>query len=466
MSAVIEPVQHEPAAPPAPAADVVSQPLARLPSAGRNRRVLIVVQNLSVPLDRRVWQECRALKAAGYGVSVICPKGPGEASFQELEGVRIHRYTPPPVAKGFAGYAGEFAYCWMRTAALSLKLARAEGFDAIQACNPPDTYWALALPYKLTGTRFVFDQHDLNPEVYASRFGKASGVLYNGLLALERATYKVADHVISTNESYRDVALGRGQQRPDEVSVVRSGPDATTMVRGEPVPELRKGRKHLLAYLGIMGPQDGVDGVLHAMRRLLDAGRDDTHLALLGFGDCLDDLKALSTELDLDDHVTFTGRVGPVEIRDYLSTASVGLSPDPLSPLNDVSTMNKTLEYMAFELPVVAFDLKETQVSAGEAAIYVRDGDFEGYASAISELLDDEERRREMGRIGRRRIEDEFAWQHQAPRYVEVFRSLLGGPEVTEAGTGAGAGARTAGRGRRAGRRRLVSTSLLNGRAR
>lgn len=458
MSAVVEPMPGEElATSPAAVEGVSNQPLGPVPAEGGTRRVLIIVQNLSVPLDRRVWQECRALTAAGYGVSVICPKGPGEASFELLEGVRIHRYTPPPVAKGFAGYAGEFAYCWLRTAALSVKVARQEGFDAIQACNPPDTYWALALPYKLTGTRFVFDQHDLNPEVYASRFGKAEGLLYNGLLALERATYKVADHVISTNESYRNVALGRGKQSPEGVSVVRSGPDATTMVRGEPVPELRKGRKHLLAYLGIMGPQDGVDGVLHAMRRLVDAGRDDAHLALLGFGDCLEDLKVLATELDLDDYVTFTGRVGPTEIRDYLSTASVGLSPDPLSPLNDVSTMNKTLEYMAFELPVVAFDLKETQVSAGDAAVYVPDGDFDGYAAAVSELLDDEERRREMGQRGRRRIEDEFAWQHQAPRYVEVFRSLLGAPDAVEA---------PAAPGKRRERMRLVTTQLLNGRAR
>jgi glycosyltransferase involved in cell wall biosynthesis len=458
MSAVVEPMTGSEPGP--PAQEVSTRGLPSAGDRGAKRRVLIIVQNLSVPLDRRVWQECRALTGAGYGVSVICPRGPGEASFEVLEGVRIHRYTPPPVAKGFAGYAGEFAYCWLRTAALSLKVARQEGFDAIQACNPPDTYWALALPYKATGTRFVFDQHDLNPEVYASRFGKAQGPLYKGLLALERATYKVADHVISTNESYRNVALTRGGRRPDGVSVVRSGPDVTTMVRGEPVPELRKGRKHLLAYLGIMGPQDGVDGVLHAMRRLVDAGRDDAHLAMLGFGDCLDDLKALATELRLDDYVTFTGRVGPTEIRDYLSTAAVGLSPDPLSPLNDVSTMNKTLEYMAFELPVVAFDLKETQVSAGDAAVYVRDGDFDGYAAAISELLDDEERRREMGRVGRKRIEDEFSWQHQAPRYVEVFRSLLGDPEPAEPAAAAPA----AGRGRGT-RLRLATTSLFHGRA-
>jgi glycosyltransferase involved in cell wall biosynthesis len=417
---------------------------------GAAPRVLIIVQNLSVPLDRRVWQECKALVAEGLGVSVICPKGPGEASYEELEGVNIYRYLPPPAARGLVGYAGEFIYCWVRTALLSLKVHRRDGFDAIQACNPPDTYWALALPWKAAGKKFVFDHHDLNPEVYASRFGRTEGLLYRGLLALERATFKVADQVISTNESYKAVAVRRGRRKPEDVTVVRSGPDARTMRRGEPVPELRKGRKHLLAYLGIMGPQDGVDGVLHATRRLIDKGRDDIHVALLGFGDCLDELKALSTELHLDDHVTFTGRVGPEQIRDYLSTASVGLSPDPSSPLNDVSTMNKTLEYMAFELPVVAFELKETRVSAGDAAVYVDDGDLDGYAAAVSELLDDEERRRDMGQRGRRRIEDEFAWEHQAPRYVDVYKALLGTPEPARA----------------RGRLRLVSTSLFAGRTR
>lgn len=389
----------------------------------RRARVLIIVQNLSVPLDRRVWQECRSLVAAGFGVSVICPRGPGEAAHEELEAVLIHRYAPPPQAAGPIGFAVEFAYCWIRTALLSLRVARREGFDVVQACNPPDTYWALALAYKALGKRFVFDQHDLNPEVYASRFGRR-GALHRLLRLLERASYAVADHVIAANDSYREVALRRGGVRPDEVTVVRSGPDARAMRRAAPVPGLRCGRKHLCVYLGIMGPQDGVDNALHAMRRLVDRGRDDVHLALLGFGDCLDDLRALTAELGLDDRVTFTGLAGPETIRAYLSTATVGLSPDGLSPLNDVSTMNKTLEYMAFELPVVAFDLKETRVSAAGAALYVPSGDIDGYASAITDLLDDEVRRREMGTLGRRRIEEELAWEHQAPRYVSVYRSL------------------------------------------
>lgn len=434
-------------------------------------RVLVIVQNLSVPLDRRVWQECLALVAAGIGVSVICPRGPGEARHEVLRGVHIHRYAPPPATSGFLSYAVEFAYCWLRTAALSVRIARREGFDVIQACNPPDTYWALALPYKALGKRFVFDHHDLNPEVYVSRFGGDGGALHRALhralLVLERATFRVADHVISTNESYREVAMRRGRRAPADVSVVRSGPDAAVMRRGEAVPELRRGRKHLAVYLGIMGPQDGVDGVLHALRRLADRGRDDLHVALLGFGDCLASLRELAVELGVDDRVTFTGRAGPETIRDYLSTASVGLSPDPFSPLNDVSTMNKTLEYMAHELPVVAYDLKETRVSAHDAAVYVPDGDVDGFATAIADLLDDEERRDEMGRRGRRRIEDELAWQHQVPHYVDVYRSLLPssrpgtGPAPTPAGRARPGRVRT--RRSRPRRARLSLLSLLNG---
>ncbi|MGH9156152.1 MAG: glycosyltransferase family 4 protein [Acidimicrobiales bacterium] len=393
----------------------------------RPKRVLIIVQNLPVPLDRRVWMECQALVAQGYGVSVICPKGPGDPGFQQLDGVRIHKYRPPPPAGGLKGYLLEFGYCWLRTVALAVCIKVCDGFDAIQACNPPDTYWALALLFKPFGVPFVYDQHDLNPEVYASRFGRRSGVLYRCLLALERATYRTADHVISTNQSYREVALTRGGKWPAEVSVVISGPDASTMRPGAVKAELRRGKRHLCCWLGIMGPQDGVELVLHATGHLVhDLGRDDIHVALLGFGDCLEELRRLATALRLDEWVTFTGRAGPELIIDYLSTADIGLTPDPSNPLNEVSTMNKTMEYMAFGLPVVATGLKETRVTAGDAAVYVASGDPVAFARAMAELLDDPPRRAAMGRQGRQRVEQELAWEHQAPTYVSVFERLIG----------------------------------------
>ncbi len=387
--------------------------------------MLIVVQNLSVPMDRRVWMECRALRDAGFGVSVICPRGPNEAADETLEGVRIRRYRPAPPARGPLGFALEFAWCWVLTAWLSLRCARSEGFDVLQACNPPDTYFLLGALWKPAGKRFVFDQHDLCPEVYRSRFPDGSPWLERALRLLERATYRTADHVIVTNESYRHVARERGRVPAERVTVVRTGPDPERLRPVRPDPAWRHGRAHLLVYLGVMGPQDGVDLALEAMDRIVHHhGRDDVHLVLIGGGDCFDELQALAARLGLGAHVTFTGRVPDDTVFSVLSSADVGLSPDPSNPLNDVSTMNKTMEYMAFRLPVVAFDLPETRVSAGEAASYVPPNDVDAYAKAVLELLDDEPRRRAMGAAGRRRVEEVLAWAHQAPGYVEVFRRL------------------------------------------
>jgi len=397
-------------------------------------RILIIVQNLPVPLDRRVWMECLALRAAGFEVSVICPKGPGDPRRQVIEGVRIYKYAPPAAAEGLFGYLWEFVYCWVRTALLSVVVATREGFDAIQACNPPDTFWLLGRIWRLLGRKkFVYDQHDLNPEVFLSRFGEPQGLAARAQLAalrwLESMTYRCADHVVSTNESYRAIALDRGKRKPDSVTVVRSGPDTSVMRPVQPVEQLRGGRRYLAVYLGIMGPQDGVDQALKAFARLVhDRGRTDCHFALLGFGDCLEELKELSAELKLSDYVTFTGRVGPPEIADYLSTADVGICPDPKSPLNDVSTMNKTMEYMAYCVPIVSFDLVETRVSAGESAIYVESGDIDGFAREWERLLDDRDERVRLGELARQRVASELDWAPQGAKYVDVWRGLLGDP--------------------------------------
>ncbi|MFN2557372.1 MAG: glycosyltransferase family 4 protein [Nitriliruptorales bacterium] len=388
---------------------------------------LIVVQNLPVPLDRRVWLECQALVAAGFSVSVICPKGPGDPPFEVLEGVRLHKYDPPSQARNRLGFAWEFAYCWLQTARLAMRVAIRDRVDAIQACNPPDTYFLLAAPFKLLGKRFVFDQHDLCPELYRVRFPDGPALLLTFLTWLERATYRLADHVIATNNSFREVALRRGRRSPETVSVVRSGPVAGRMRRGLPCPELKRGRRFLGCYLGVMGPQDGVDLLLRAIAQLVhEHGRRDCHFALLGFGDCFEDLRKLADELDLSEWVTFTGRADDRLIGDYLSTADLGLAPDPKNGFNDLCTMNKVVEYMAFGLPVVSFDLKETRVSAGEAGLYVSDNDPAGFALAIDLLLDDPDRRRGMGELARARIEDELSWEHQAGSYVGLYQRLLG----------------------------------------
>ena len=390
-------------------------------------KVLIIVQNLPVPFDRRVWLECQTLRAAGYQVSVICPKGPGDPGFETLDGIHLYKYPPAPQAEGVLGYSLEFVWSWLCTAGLSVRVLRRHGFDVIQACNPPDTYWALALPYKLLRRRFVFDQHDLCPEVYVSRFGAGSRPALERLLRwLERATYRVADHVISTNESYKRIAMVRGLRQACDVTVVRSGPDTTRMKREVPEPTLSRGHPFLAVYLGVMGPQDGVDGLVRAWSVLVhELGRDDCHLALLGFGDCLNELQTLSVELGIERHVTFTGRADASVISRYLSTADLGICPDPHSPLNNVSTMNKTMEYMAFGLPVVSFDLPETAVSAGDAAVYVPGNDPRDLARAVAQLLDDPPLRAELGRRGRQRAVQALDWCVQAPNYVAVFDQLV-----------------------------------------
>lgn len=392
--------------------------------------VLIIVQNLPVPLDRRVWLECQALVAEGYRVSVICPRGPGDPARQHLEGVDIYKYAPPPAAKGLVGFAWEFAYCWIRTAVLTLKVRRRGRFDIMQACNPPDTYWLLALLWRPFGVRFVFDHHDLNPELFLSRFGKPRGAVgrieYAVLRWLERRTFHTAQRVISVNESYRRVALDRGGLRPEHVTVVRSGPDTSQMrpiYPGDPRPA--DGIE--LVYLGIMGPQDGVDQALLVIDELVHRrGRGEVTATLLGFGDCLDELRAQCTELGLDDSVRFTGRVDRVQIAEYLSRADIGLCPDLKTPLNDLSTMNKTMEYMAYGLPSVSFDLAETRVSGGDTVLYVPSGDIGAFADAVERLIDDPALRAALGRRARRRVAGELDWAPQSEAYVGVYDELTG----------------------------------------
>jgi glycosyltransferase involved in cell wall biosynthesis len=391
-------------------------------------RVLIIVQNLPVPFDRRVWLECRALIDAGYRVAVICPRGPGDPPYEVLEGVELYKYSLRSATNGALAFFGEYARSFVMTALLTVRARRHGRLDAIQTCNPPDIFWPVGLAWRgLSGTRFVFDQHDLCPELYDSRFPQGSRLFARALKALELRTYRAADHVIVTNESYARVARRRGKVNDRDITVVRTGPNAERLQRGRPDPSLRRGRRFLGAYIGVMGPQDGVDYLLRAVHHVVhEMNRLDVSFVLMGSGDCFDDLVALRDELDLADFVTFTGRVPDDVVTSVLSTADIGLSPDPKNPLNDVSTMNKTLEYMAYQLPVVAFDLHETRVSAADAAIYATPNRIDSYAQAIVELLDDAPRRLAMGAAGRERVERELSWDHQRPQYVSVYDRLLG----------------------------------------
>ncbi len=402
------------------------------PQADVRPRTLIIVQNLPVPFDRRVWLECRALCAAGYDVTVVCPKGKGDPGHQVHEGVTLLKYSPYAPGGGALGFVVEYAYSFLATARLVLRARRMGKFDVLQACNPPDIFWPIARWLRRRdGSRFVFDHHDLCPELYDSRFPDGHSLPRKGLVWLEKATFHTADHVVSTNASYAEIAMRRGGKPPSEVTVVRTGPDEQRLQRKEAVPALRRGRQHLVAYIGVMGPQDGVDLAVRAAAHVVhDLGRRDVVFTFMGGGDCYESLMALRDQLGLQDYLELPGRVPDETVRDVLSTAAVGLSPDPKNPLNDVSTMNKTLEYMAFGLPVVAFDLKETRVSAGDAALYVDSGDVAGYARAIVEILDNGDQGELMGKTGRLRIERGLGWAYQRDAYVGVFDALANRSQV------------------------------------
>jgi glycosyltransferase involved in cell wall biosynthesis len=388
--------------------------------------------NLPVPFDRRVWLECQSLVTAGYDVTVICPRGKSNKAFEVIDGVAIHTYRAFAPGGSFAGFALEYLHAFFATARLSSRARRQGRFDVLQACNPSDILWPLAHWLRLRdGTRFVFDHHDLCPELYESRFPTGPRILHQGLLFLERETFRAADRITSTNESYARIARDRGHKRTDHVTVVRTGPDPDRLRRGESAPVRLRGRAHLVAYLGVMGPQDGVDLALEAAHQIVvELGRDDVTFCFMGAGDCHEHLVRRRDELGLQDYVELPGRVSDEVVNEVLSTAEVGLCPDPMNPLNDVSTMNKTMEYMAFCLPVVAFDLRETRVSAQDAAVYVEPNDVSAYARAILALLDDPARRAEMGRRGRERVENSLAWEHQSSGYVAVFDELVSRPAV------------------------------------
>ena len=398
-----------------------------LQRAAHGRRVLMIVENLPCPFDRRVMQEARTLAAAGYSVSIICPKGPGyEKSFERIDGIDIHRHALPREADGALGYALEYGVALFMEFWLSLKILFGRGFDILHACNPPDTIFIIGRFYKLFGKQFVFDHHDINPELYEAKFGKR-GFGHRLLAWLERRTFKTADMVISTNESYRDIALTRGGVKPERVFVVRSGPDLTRLKQVPANPALKKGRKYLVGYVGVMGKQEGIDLLLQAVQLIVKhLERSDIHFGLVGGGTELEAMRQLAKDLGIADYVTFTGRVPDAELLEMLNTADICVNPDRANDMNDRSTMNKVMEYMALGKPLVQFDLTEGRVSAGAAAWYARPNDVADLAQKMVALLGDPQERARMGAVGRERIEHVLSWQHEAPRLLAAYEQLTG----------------------------------------
>jgi len=404
---------------------------------------ILMLAESDFPLDGRVRNEAFTLFREGYQVTVICGRSKDQRAREVIEGVEVYRVprltvfdkvprqrttswgTALQLGLVAAGYVLEHSYFPAVCLLLSPYILLRQGFDAIHAHNPPDTLFIVGAFYRLFGKKFVFDHHDLSPELFLSRFAARGGFAHHALLLLEKLCLKSANACIATNESYREIEIARGGKDPQDVFVVRNGPDLGSLER-TPDESLRPPGKKLLVYVGVMNPQDGLEYLLRAIHCLRDElGRTDFRCVLVGAGDSLLGLQNLSAELHLGDDVKFTGFLPHQEVMRYLATADICLDPDPSSPLNDVSTTIKIMEYMSFGKPIVCFDLEETRVSAAGAAVYVRPNDEKAFAQSIASLMDDPERRRAMGDLGARRVEQELAWQHVSRNLIRAYRSIL-----------------------------------------
>jgi glycosyltransferase involved in cell wall biosynthesis len=403
-----------------------------------DRRVLIVVQNLPVPFDRRVWLEATTLTHTGYRVSVICPKAKGfNAGYEELEGVAIYRYALPIDASGKLGFVAEFVWCFAMTALLSLRVVVfGRGFDILHVCNPPETYWPLAYFWRLFGKAFIFDHHDLSPEMYQAKFGGA-GFIMRALLWLERRTFRAADVVITTNQSHKEVATQRGGKRPEDIYIVRSGPQLSRFTLYPPYPGWRQEKSHLLVYLGEICKQDGVDHLVRAVKLLAqEKGFTDFHCMFVGGGPHQPAIKAYATEMGVESFCTFTGRVSDDMLCRILSSADLAVDPDPKNDWTDKSTMNKIVEYMYFGLPIVCYDLREARVSADEAARYVAANDESALAAGILQLLGDAPARARMREFGMDRVRRALAWDYSVPPLLAAYEKAGRVAARTRAATG------------------------------
>ncbi len=396
-------------------------------SVGKKPRVLIIIENLPAPFDRRVWQEATTLRDAGYGVVIACPTGKGyEKKYETVADIPIYRYTLPTEGSGALGYLVEYSAALFFQFYIAFRVYFGPGFDAIHACNPPDNIFLIGGFFKLFfRKKFLFDHHDINPELYEAKFGRRD-FFYKVMLAWERWTFMTADVSIATNESYKKIAIERGKMTPEKVYVVRSGPQLERLKRVPPVAHLKQGRRFLVGYVGVMGAQEGIDYLLKAVEHIVKKlGRDDIHFGLVGGGTDLEAMKKYAAQLGIDEYVTFTGRVPDQELLEMLNTADICVNPDVANAMNDKSTMNKIMEYMALGKPIVQFDLKEGRFSAQQASLYADKNDWVDMAVKIVELLDNPDKRKEMGEFGRNRVINELEWQYEAPKLLQAYEDLF-----------------------------------------
>jgi glycosyltransferase involved in cell wall biosynthesis len=394
-------------------------------------KVLIVVENLPVPFDRRVWRECQALRDAGYKVSVISPNDSdgGLARREVLDGVAIYRYRPRHADQGLVAYAIEYLVAVVMSAWLMIIVLRREGFDVIQICNPPDLLFLAAFPFKIFGKRLIFDQHDVCPEIYMAQnrlqIG-AGGLVVRILLLLERVTYLVSDAVLVVNESCRQVALSRGRKDPRAVYVVRNGPSTDSIRNVEPDPRLKAGKRYLLVYVGMMGSQDGIDVLVRTIRELASSRAErDFAVRIIGGGPLLEPMKVYARELGVDSYMDFTGPLPYAEVLQNIATADVCLCPDPKTPLSDMCSLAKSVEYMSLGKPFVAFDLTEVRRAAGDACLYAESGEEREFAEQVNRLLNDANLRRSMGQIGHERVLESMTWEHSIDALLEAYAFSL-----------------------------------------
>ena len=389
-------------------------------------KVLIIVENLPVPFDGRVWKEACALRSNGYEVTVLCPKGKGyERGYEALDGVHIYRHPMSKEGNSALGYVWEFSCALFWEFFYTFWIYLRHGFHVIQGCNPPDDIFLIALPYKLFGVKYIFDHHDANPELYLSKYGKR-GFLYKAQVWLERMTYLCSDVVMATNASYKDLAVARGELDPRDVFIVRNGPDLETFKLVPPTPALKYGQRYLVGYVGTMSIQEGLDILLDVAQYIKNSGRNDVHFTCVGGGPALASLRKMTKEKGLEDTVNFTGRVSDADLLSILSTADVCVNPDKPCEMNSISTMIKIMEYMALGKPIVQFDLKEGRYSAGEASLYAdNQNQVPDFAQKILWLLDHPEVRQQMAEFGVRRVKNELAWEHSIPNLLAAYESAI-----------------------------------------
>lgn len=387
------------------------------------KKILIIVENLPVPFDSRVWKEAVSLKQNGYEVTVLCPRGKGYTKgYELLDGIHVYRHPVPREIDGILGYIIEYgsALIWEFLYAWWIFLAC--GFQVIEGCNPPDDIFLVALPFKLFGVKYIFDHHDANPELYHSKYEKKD-LFYGIQVWLEKMSFKFADVVMATNASYKDLAIRRGGLTPEDVFIVRNGPDLETFRLVEPVPALKYGKPYLVGYVGNMDVQEGLDILIDVAVRIKELGRDDVHFTCVGGGPGLVPLRKMAEEKRLNGTFNFTGRVPDKDLLEVLSTADVCVNPDKPCEMNDISTMIKIMEYMALGKPIVQFDLKEGRFSAGDASLYAsKEDQVNDFAGKILWLLDNPGIRKTMGESGRKRVETELAWDYSVENLIAAYK--------------------------------------------